>query len=620
MKTRMQPIGNAWQKLPRIVRDLSGELGKQIELEMHGADTELDRQVLDLIKDPLTHMVRNSADHGIEPPAERRSLGKPETGTIRLSAFHEGGSITIEISDDGRGLNIPRIRDKIIEKGLATEADVERMPENQLARFIFHPGFSTAARITAVSGRGVGMDVVKSNIDAIGGVVDVASKTGEGTTLTVKIPLTLAIVAALIVAVGNQRFAIPQVVVRELVSVRPGSAHAVERINGATVLRLRDRLLPVIALSGVMRLSEAADETTGFVVVTQIGGRQFGLLVDGVFHTEEIVVKPMSGKLKKLSIFSGNTILGDGAVVLIVDPNGISNLIGHAESETEDAMAAQDQSASSMGEAVTMLVFKGGGDTLRAIPLSLVTRLEEVDAASIERSGMRPVLQYRGKLTPIVTVDDHVALRSEGIQPLIIFSDGERSMGLAVESIVDIVEEAFEIELSAQTGSASVGSAVIRGRVTDIIDVAHYLPMAYPDWLQGSSAMKRAVHEPHLLLVDESSFFREMLVPVLKAAGWRVTALAKGQEALAEIEAGRVFSAVLIDLDAAAPDGLALATALNRLPDMADATIIGRVTTPTAAMAEAARAHGVREVVAKFDRRGLISALSNLHSAVSEAA
>jgi two-component system, chemotaxis family, sensor kinase CheA len=620
MKTRMQPIGNAWSKLPRIVRDLAAELGKKIELVSTGADTELDRQILELIKDPLTHMVRNSADHGIEMPAERRAAGKPETGVIHLSAFHEGGSISIEIADDGRGLNLPRIRQKVIEKGLASEAEVERMAEGQLARFIFHPGFSTAAAVTSVSGRGVGMDVVKSNIDAIGGVVDITTKAGEGAKLSIKIPLTLAIVAALIVAVGDQRFAIPQIVVRELVRVKPGSNHALEMMNGSTVLRLRERLLPVIALSSLMRLSAAGDNSTGFVVVTQVGGRQFGLMVDGVFHTEEIVVKPMSGKLRKLSMFSGNTILGDGAVVLIVDPNGVSRMIGQSEAEAETAVAIADEVRDGLGEAVTMLVFRGGSDTLKAIPLSLVTRLEEIDATKIERSGRAPVLQYRGRLTPIVAVDDQIVLKSEGIQPLIIFSDGERSMGLAVDSIVDIVEEAFEIELSAQTGTASIGSAVIRGRVTELIDVAHYLPMAYPDWLQGSASTRGTEREPHVLLIDSSDFFREMLVPVLKAAGWRVTAVADGKMALELVEAGGRFGAVLVDLDEAQADALALVAALRRAdPDHA-AEFIGRVSTPTSAMAEAARALGVHSVVAKFDRRGLIAALADSQSQISVAA
>src|SRR5438477_2891922 len=295
MKTRMQPIGNAWQKLPRIVRDLSGELGKQIELEMHGADTELDRQVLDLIKDPLTHMVRNSADHGLETPAERAAAGKPEQGTIRLSAYHEGGHIIICIADNGRGLNTEKIKAKAVANGLASEFDLEKMTEAQIHKFIFAAGFSTAAAVTSVSGRGVGMDVVRNNIDQIGGTIDVKSVPGEGSSFMIKIPLTLAIVSALIVEAGGDRFAIPQLAVVELVRAQSNSEHRIERIKDAPVLRLRNKLLPLIHLKKLLKMEGAgeSDAENGFIVVTQVGNQTFGIVVDGVFHTEEIVVKPM---------------------------------------------------------------------------------------------------------------------------------------------------------------------------------------------------------------------------------------------------------------------------------------------------------------------------------------
>ena len=258
MKTRMQPIGNAWQKLPRIVRDLSGELGKQIELEMHGADTELDRQVLDLIKDPLTHMVRNSADHGLETPAERLAAGKGEQGTIRLSAYHEGGHIIICIADNGRGLNTERIKAKAVSNGLVTEAELEKMSEAQIHKFIFAPGFSTAAAVTSVSGRGVGMDVVRTNIDQIGGTIDIKSVAGEGSSVTIKIPLTLAIVSALIVEAAGDRFAIPQLSVVELVRARANSEHRIERIKDTAVLRLRNKLLPLIHLKKLLKIDDGS--------------------------------------------------------------------------------------------------------------------------------------------------------------------------------------------------------------------------------------------------------------------------------------------------------------------------------------------------------------------------
>ncbi|MEO6946800.1 MAG: chemotaxis protein CheA, partial [Nitrobacter sp.] len=270
MKTRMQPIGNAWQKLPRIIRDLSSDLGKQIELEMHGADTELDRQVLDLIKDPLTHMVRNSADHGLETPAERVKAGKPEQGTIRLSAYHEGGHIIICIADNGRGLNTERIKAKAIQSGIATEAELEKMSEAQIHKFIFAPGFSTAATVTSVSGRGVGMDVVRTNIDQIGGTIDIKSVSGEGSSVTIKIPLTLAIVSALIVEAAGDRFAIPQLSVVELVRARANSEHRIERIKETPVLRLRNKLLPLMHLKKLLKIDDgtSSDPENGFIVVT----------------------------------------------------------------------------------------------------------------------------------------------------------------------------------------------------------------------------------------------------------------------------------------------------------------------------------------------------------------
>ena len=362
MKTRMQPIGNAWQKLPRIVRDLSNELGKKIDLEMQGADTELDRQVLDLIKDPLTHMVRNSADHGLETAEERRAVGKPEHGLIRLSAYHEGGYIIIRIADDGRGLDSERIKAKAIAQGLVSEVDAEKLPENQIHKFIFAPGFSTAAKVTNVSGRGVGMDVVRNNIDQIGGTIDVKSVAGAGLSFTIKIPLTLAIVAALIVEAGGHRFAIPQLSVVELVRARSGSEHRIESIKNTRVLRLRDKLLPLISLRQLFGLDRDTGEINGgFIVVTQVGSQTFGIVVDGVFHTEEIVVKPMSSKLRHIPMFSGNTILGDGSVIMIIDPNGVAQAFGtNVASQLAAAEASEIKPAPSAGSSTSLLVFRAG--------------------------------------------------------------------------------------------------------------------------------------------------------------------------------------------------------------------------------------------------------------------
>ncbi len=621
MKTRMQPIGTAWQKLPRVIRDLSSELNKKIELVMQGAETELDRQVLEVIKDPLTHMIRNSADHGIETPLERKAAGKPDRGTIRLNAYHEGGTITIEISDDGRGLDFAAIRRKAVERNVASEAEVERMSEAQVAKFIFHPGFSTAKAVTAVSGRGVGMDVVKTNIELIGGTIEIRSEPGRGTVFTIKIPLTLAIVAALIVSARDQRFAIPQVAVLELVRVKPGSDHTIERINGTPVLRLRDRLLPIVPISKVLGLPGAEAETgdEGFVVVSQVGRQRFGILVDGVFHTEEIVVKPMSSKLRHIQLFSGNTILGDGAVVLIIDPNGVAKMVGSGTGENQfGADESAEQAPTEIDESVTLLVFRGGGQSHKAVPLSLVTRLEEVDAAKIEWVGGRPLIQYRGRLMPLVPADPELAIRREGSQALVVFSDGDRSMGLVVDEIVDIVDDRLDIELAADR-SDLVGSAVIRGRATEIVNIAHYLPLAHDDWSSGGP-VKAVGASRTVLLVDDSAFFRDMLTPVLKAAGYRVVAAGSADEAMGVLGSGLRVDILVTDVEMPGRDGFQLVEAIRAGGRHAGLPVIALAAGVTPEIVERARKLQIGDFVAKFDRSGLVAALAETQTALGEAA
>jgi two-component system chemotaxis sensor kinase CheA len=619
MKTRMQPIGNAWQKLPRLVRDLSAELGKRVELEMQGAETELDRQVLDMIKDPLTHMVRNSADHGIEPPADRRAAGKPERGTIRLTARHEGGHIIIEVSDDGRGLNSAKIRSKALTSGLASEADLDKMADAQIQRFIFARGMSTADHVTNISGRGVGMDVVQANIDQIGGTIDVKSVPGQGTFFTIKIPLTLAIVSALIVEAAGERFAMPQVAVMELVRVRGHGEHRVERIKDTPVLRLRNKLLPLIFLRKFLRLGEPAEQEAenGFVVVTQVGAECFGIVVDRVFHTEEIVVKPLASTLRHIHAFSGNTILGDGAVIMILDPNGIAAAFGSVRTGGIGLETAADSEKQGPDRNKTaLLIFRAGSPAPRAVPLSLVTRLEEIDVGSIEASGSRQVVQYRGHLMPLICPGDCVRVKDSGSQPLLVFSDGERSMALVVDQIVDIVEEEFEIEVS-DGRPGILGSAIVKGEATDIVDVGYYLPIAYADWF-GSSTPQRI--RRHLLLVDDSAFFRNMLVPVLRAAGYAVTTASSGHEAFGLIRSGRAFDLIVTDLQMPGMDGLALARALRADAATAQTPLIALSSMTTPDMIDCVRRAGFHDFVAKFDRQGLIAAIKEQADAVTSRA
>ncbi len=620
MRTRMQPIGTAWQKLPRIVRDLTAELGKDIELELHGADTELDRQVLERIKDPLTHMVRNSADHGLEPRADRIASGKPEKGTIRLSAYHEGGHIIIGVADDGRGLDTRRIRDKALANGLATEAELDKMSEQQIQKFIFTPGFSTAKTITSVSGRGVGMDVVRNNIDQIGGSIEVHSVQGQGLSFTIKIPLTLAIISALIVESGGERFAIPQLSVVELVRVHGKSEHRIERIKDAAVLRLRNKLLPLVRLSSLLKLDgDHGIPDRGFIVVTQVGAQTFGVVVDGVFHTEEIVVKPMATKLRHIGMFSGNTILGDGSVIMIIDPNGVSQAIGTSVASTAAAHSDADAGQSASAEStLSLLVFRAGSPEPKAVPLSLVTRLEEIDCKKIELSNGRHMVQYRGQLMPLVRASDEVKIRREGAQPLLVFSDGHRSMGLVVDEIVDIVEDRLDIQVGSDRAGV-LGSAVVRGQATEIIDVGHFLPLAYADWFRGKD-MHVADKERTLLLVDDSAFFRNMLSPVLKAAGYEVTAVSSAQEALSMLKEGGRFDALVTDIDMPEMDGFALAEAVRGEQRFGEIPIIALSSYSSPESIERGRQAGFHDYVAKFDRHSLIAALKEQTADIIQAA
>ena len=609
MKTRMQPIGNAWQKLPRIVRDLSNELGKKIDLEMQGADTELDRQVLDLIKDPLTHMVRNSADHGLETAEERRAVGKPEHGLIRLSAYHEGGYIIIRIADDGRGLDTERIKAKAIAQGLISEVDAEKLPEAQIHKFIFAPGFSTAAKVTNVSGRGVGMDVVRNNIDQIGGTIDVKSVAGAGLSFTIKIPLTLAIVAALIVEAGGHRFAIPQLSVVELVRARSGSEHRIESIKNTRVLRLRDKLLPLISLRQLFGLDKDTGEINGgFIVVTQVGSQTFGIVVDGVFHTEEIVVKPMSSKLRHISMFSGNTILGDGSVIMIIDPNGVAQAFGtNVASQLAAAEASESKPAQSAGSSTSLLVFRAGSMQPKAVPLSLVTRLEEIDTQKIELSNGRHMVQYRGHLMPLISMSENVRIKGEGAQPLLVFSDGSRSMALVVDEIVDIVDDTLNIQVASENPGV-LGSAIVRGHATEIIDVGHFLPLAFEDWFRRKE--QQVQHRPcSVLLVDNSPFFLNMLTPVLQAAGFVVATAASARDALAILNEGQAFDVAITDIEMPDMDGFQFAEAVRGDPRIGNLPIIALSSVVSPEAIERGRRVGLHDYVAKFDRQGLIAAL-----------
>ncbi|MCK0068745.1 hybrid sensor histidine kinase/response regulator [Kordiimonas laminariae] len=622
MKTRMQPIGNAWAKLPRIVRDLTVELDKKIELEMIGADTELDRQVLELIKDPLTHMVRNSADHGIETPAVRMANGKPEQGTITLNAFHEGGHIIIEIKDDGAGIPVAKLAKKILEKGLATEAELAEMSDNQIQKFIFHPGFSTAEQVTSVSGRGVGMDVVRSNIEKIGGTIDMTSVEGKGTTFDIKIPLTLAIVAGLIVKAQEERYAIPQISVLELVRASANSSnnseHKIETINNAPVLRLRNRLLPLVYLNEVLGFMtreeiDAREEADDFIVVTQVGPFTFGIVVDQVFDTEEIVVKPVAPILKDLDIYSGNTILGDGSVIMILDPNGVASLANNGvQDQQQDADGEQEAvQRAKYDETESMLVFTAGGGNPKAVPLALIARLEEIDTADVEISDGRHMVQYRGNLMPLIKANPDMELLEEGRQPVLVFTDREYTMGLAVDEIKDIVEEKLDVKLASNQAGV-VGSAVIAGKASEVIDVSYYLNLAFSDWMRSGEMVEEGLDNRglQLLLVDDSDFFRNMVKPVLTVAGYSVATVSSAAGALQMMEDGQMFDLIISDIEMPDMNGYEFVAAAKADDRWANTPIVALSSLAKEKDINRGYEAGFDDYVAKFDKDTLLRSLA----------
>ncbi len=497
MRTRMQPIGNVLTKLPRMVRDLAMACGRKVRLEVEGTDTELDRTVIEAVKDPLTHIVRNAIDHGLEAPDVRVKAGKPAEGVVSLRAFHEGGMVNIEIADDGAGVRPDKVRARAIERGLVSRDDAGRMSDHDLVNLLFLPGFSTAETVTNVSGRGVGMDVVKTNVEQIGGTVALRSVLGRGTTVEIKIPLTLAIIPALVVSSCGERYAIPQVSLLELVRVeREQAARAIETVFGARLYRLRDKLLPLIDLRATLddgRLAGAEGETDGAmnILVLEAQGRPFGLVVDEIHDTQEIVVKPLGALLKSLSLFAGATILGDGGVALILDVMGLAER-AHLLGENRDKQKSKAAATQATKALEPLLLFGVPGGGRMAVALSQVARLEEFPAAALERTGDGEVVQYRGDIMPVQRLSAVIPERrrtareveaeaeAEGARdrvPVVVFDVGGERFGLLVDRIHDVVEEDLA-GMRPGTRRGVRGSMVLQGKVTELLDVRCLAPSA----------------------------------------------------------------------------------------------------------------------------------------------
>ncbi|MEM9591305.1 MAG: chemotaxis protein CheW [Pseudomonadota bacterium] len=619
MKARMQPITNAWRKLPMLVRTLSAELGKPIEIEMFGGDQELDRQVLEAIKDPLMHMVRNAADHSLETQQERIAAGKPEAGQICLRASQQGGSIVVEVSDDGRGLDVDVIRRSALARRLATSPELYGLNDAEICDLIFEPGFTTVATVSEISGRGMGMDVVRCNIEAIGGTVKLASTSASGTTFVINIPLTLTITPALIVEVSNIQFAIPQVSVVELVRVGKSTGRAVETINEAAVLRLYDRLIPLLDFATQLDMRgedwPSINSVGGTVVIVQVGAKRFGLLVDAASQAEDIVVKPVSRLIQPVGLFSGSTILGDGSVVMIVDPSALSEAVGPMEvrqggERTTDGVK-QDENRT------PLLLFRSGSRGLKAVPLSLITRLEAVPTEALEFCDGRDVIQYRGGLLPIVHMNTKDANDCTDVLPVLVFADGARAAGLVVDEIVDTVEVPLSIELMPQ-GRGVAGSTIVRDQAVEVVDAAYYLASTFQQQESGLRSVEAKF--PHALLVTDSQFLRDMLAPLLRSIGLEFTVLDPTRETLNFKDAGSRFDIVVSDVEMPSTNALDLARAIRADFTWDTVPMIGLSSQPGPGLAEVARLAGFDALVGKFDRRTLKQALANWRALREEAA
>jgi two-component system, chemotaxis family, sensor kinase CheA len=616
MKTRMQPIGMVWNQLPRVVRDMSVALGKQIRLQMDGADTELDRTIIEAIKDPLVHLVRNSCDHGIESPEVRVGAGKPAEGILTLRAYHEGGQVIIEIGDDGAGINVGRVKQKAIEKGLLRPEQVEKLSDREALNLIFLPGFSTAQTVTNLSGRGVGMDVVKSHIEKIGGAVDVFSRPGQGATVKIKIPLTLAIIPGLVITSGGERFVIPQISLLELIRMDADSTGKhIEYVHGTPVFRRRGSLLPIAYLNKVLGLKSADDAEAVNIVVLQAEDRQFGLVVDGINDTQEIVVKPLGKQLKGLTLYAGATIMGDGRVALILDVLGIGQGAGVFAAFHEQARTSGQQKSQSEIELQRMLLFRAGSFERLAVPLSLVARLEEFPQSAIEHAGGGQVVQYRDKILPLISL--RAVLESgvpdEGLQAdpvqVVVFNDGDRSLGMVVDQILDVVEEAVSVRQNSGR-KGLLGSAVIGKRVTDFLDLNEIIQAASESWFQGAggpAAGKR------ILVADASSFSRGMIRSGLDMAGYSVVEAASLEEAVRELEKQPV-AVVVAALDLPFEGSSALLAAMRRRPEWEKIPVLALADSTKMVQSAAARQAGFQDCQAKLDRVLVLESVARLIS------
>ncbi len=614
MKTRMQPIGNVFNKFPRIVRDLAKTAEKKVQLRIEGAETELDRSIIESIKDPLTHMVRNSIDHGIEPPDIRVQQEKPPVGTLTMKAYHEGGQVIIEIVDDGAGIDPNKLRKKAIDKGIVTEEQAEALSDREALMLIFQPGFSTAEKVTNISGRGVGMDVVKTNIEKLGGTVELMSEVGVGTTIKIKIPLTLAIIPALIVTSQGQRYAIPQVNLVELVHLNPNLMERdVQRIGNSEFYRLRGEILPLIRLRKVLRIEEEEKQEIGEgmnIVVLNAGGHLFGLVVDSISDSEEIVVKPLGSHLKHIPVFAGTTLMGDGRVALILDVVGITSSAAAGDDAMKHGTVVSTKSVEDDHQFLLLCTI--GQEEYFALPLALVNRLDKIKATDLEFVGGKEVIQYRGHSMPVIRLENYLPispLPEQDYYHLIVFHMNHKDIAFLVSQIDDSLDLAIDVEEGTFKQEGILGSAIIKDRTTLFLDVYQIISMHDPDFFSQEELIANI--PARILLAEDSTFYRNLLSSYLTGAGYEVVATEDGQKAWETFQSDH-FDLVITDIEMPRMNGFELSRKIRSEGGNKDVPIIAVTSLQGEENRQRGLEAGIDDYQAKLDRDHVLKAAANL--------
>ncbi len=608
MKTRMQPIAVVFNKFPRIVRDLAKALNKRVNLHIEGAETELDRSIIESIKDPLTHLIRNSIDHGIEPPEIRAQVGKSSEGNLYLRAYHEGGQVIIEIEDDGKGIDVEKVKKKAIEKGLLDPEVADRLSEKEILSFIFKSGFSTAEKVTQVSGRGVGMDVVKTNIEKLGGYIELNTLLGKGTTVRIKIPLTLAIIPALIVTSHNERYAIPQVSLRELVNIDPSKD--ILRLGETEFYRLRGEIIPVIHLSRALGFYEESLEKN--LVILTTGEKHFGLLVDQIYDSEEIVVKPLGKWFKNISLYSGATIMGDGKLALILDVVGLSKLSGLKTEEIERAL----EERVSMGdreETQFILIFDVGEESF-ALPLALIARLDKIKAESLQIIGGKEVVLYKNKIIPIVRLENYLPIQSPSFQEeynILFFTERDKTCAILCSRIVDTLETTLEVDTTLYTQPGILGHRIINNKTVLFLDIYKIIEMYDPEWF----IIKREEGELGpitILLAEDSPFFINMIKNYLTQAGFEVEVAENGEVALNKIKSGLKVDFIISDIEMPVMDGITFIKEVRQIPEYKNIPIMALTSLTGEDIKRKVFEAGANAYEVKLEREGVIKTIEEL--------